>query len=822
MPILGFWSAKNARRRENTMNVLPNKINFLEMEEKWQRIWEEEGIYRYDWDDETRPVFSIDTPPPYPSGDFHMGNFLNWTYFDLRARYKRMTGYNVLFPQGWDCHGLPTEVAVEKAKKIRKSDVPPDVFRRMCEEWIEQYIAKMKTAVMRLGASIDWTTEYRTMEPEYMRKIQLSFLQLYEKDMIYKGEHPINWCPRCETAIADAEVEHEHKNGRIYTIPFMTDSGEVLIATTRPIYLPACVALSVHPDDKRYKHLIGGKAKVPVSGQMVPIIGNDEVDATFGTGAMMICTYGDKADVVAVARFNLPVIKLIDGRGILQPVAGKYAGMPIAEGQKALVKDMREAGLIKEEKELDQEVGLCWRCSTPIEVVTALQWFLRTISLTDKVVKTAKEITWYPDWMRQRLIDWATGLDWDWVLSRQRVFATPVPAWYCKTCGKIRLAKPEELPVDPKVTTIHDTCECGGTEFVPDTDVMDTWFDSSMTCAIHAGWPDKPNWRRQFPASVHPSGQDIIRTWAYYLMVRHLALFDQTPYDSVLINGMVLGGDGRKMSKSLGNFVSTPEVFSKYGADAPRQWAAAGGSTGTDIPFRWEDVEYGWRFMRKFWNAARFAGMRLEDYDGGYAEPLLLDRWIMTKLQKTIKKSTEAMENCDFMNATEAARNYIWHVFCDHYLEAAKTRLYGEGEQKEAAQWTLYNSLRNMLKLMAPVTPHMCEEIFRTMFDGEGSVNISQWPKYDESLVDEEAERVGDIIIAAISNIRTEKNRRGVSLNAPVKKLTIYAGDNAADLEMGVADIKDTLKVEELEIVAGSGGEASVAEYAHIGYSMVL
>ncbi len=822
MPILGSGSAPNAKRREKAVNVLPRKIDFLEMEEKWQRIWEEEGIYRYDWDDETRPVYSVDTPPPYPSGDFHMGNVLNWTYFDISARYKRMTGYNVLFPQGWDCHGLPTEVAVEKAKGIRKSDVPPDVFRRMCEEWIEQYIAKMKTAVVRLGASIDWTTEYRTMEPEYIRKIQLSFLMLYEKDMIYKGEHPINWCPRCETAIADAEVEHDHKNGKIYTIPFSTDQGEVLIATTRPIYLPACVALSVHPADERYNHLIGGEATVPVFGQKVPIIGNDEVDPEFGTGAMMICTYGDKADVVAVARFNLPVVKLINGQGILLPVAGKYAGIPIADGQKALVKDMREAGLVKEEKELDQEVGLCWRCSTPIEVVTALQWFFRTISLTDKVVETAKTITWYPSWMRQRLIDWATGLDWDWVLSRQRVFATPVPVWYCKNCGKVRLAKQEELPVDPRVTTIHDTCECGCTEFVPDTDVMDTWFDSSMTCAIHAGWPDKPNWRHQFPASVHPSGQDIIRTWAYYLMVRHLALFDETPFDSVLINGMVLGGDGRKMSKSLGNFVSTPEVFEKYGADASRQWAAAGGSTGTDIPFRWEDVEYGWRFMRKLWNAARFAGMRLEDYDGGYAEPMLLDKWLMSKLQKTIKRSTEAMENCDFMNASEAARNFIWHVFCDHYLEAAKTRLYGEGDPKEAAQWTLYNSLRDMLKLMAPITPHLSEEVYRTMYDPVKSVNISEWPKYDESLVDEEAERVGDIIIAAISGIRTEKNRRGVSLNAPVKKLTIYAGDKAADLKLGVQDIMDTLKVEDLEILASQGGEATVEEYADIGFSMIL
>ncbi len=806
------------------MNVLPKKIDFLETEEKWQRQWEKEAIHRYDWGDTSRPVYSVDTPPPYPSGDFHMGNVLNWTYFDIRARYKRMRGYNVLFPQGWDCHGLPTEVAVEKAKKMRKSDVPPDVFRRMCEEWIEQYIAKMKTAVQRLGVSIDWTTEYRTMEPEYLRKVQLSFLKLYAKDMIYKGEHPINWCPRCETAIADAEVEHDHKTGKIYTIPFRVPGGEVLIATTRPIYLPACVALGVHPGDKRYSKLIGKKAKVPVSGQEVPIIGNDEVDPTFGTGAMMICTYGDKADVVAVARFNLPVVNLIDGKGVLLPVAGKYAGMRIQDGQKAMVKDMRDAGLIREEKDLDQEVGLCWRCDTPIEVVNAKQWFMRTISLTDKVVETARRITWYPDWMRQRLIDWATGLDWDWVLSRQRVFATPVPAWYCKSCGKIRLAKPEELPVDPKVTAIHDECECGSTEYAPDTDVLDTWFDSSLTCAIHAGWPDRPGWRRQFPASVHPSGQDIIRTWAYYLMVRHLALFDETPYDSVLINGMVLGADGRKMSKSLGNFVSSPEVFGKYGCDAPRQWAAAGGSTGTDIPFRWEDVEYGWRFMRKLWNACRFASMRLEDYDpAADAEPQLLDRWITSRLQRTIKKATEAMEDCDFMNATEAARNFIWHTFCDDYLEAAKTRLYEDGPGKAAAQRALYATVGPMLKLMAPVTPHLAEEIWRTMYDPDTSINVSPWPTYDEGLVDEEAERAGDAVIAAISEIRREKNRAGVSLNAPLRRVEIRApGEQLRLLRLGERDIVDTLKIEELVLAEGAGEGVKVEGYPDIVFTVTV
>jgi valyl-tRNA synthetase len=755
-----------------------------------------------------------------------MGNVLNWTYFDIRGRYKRMQGYNVHFPQGWDCHGLPTEVAVEKAYGIHRSDLPPDEFRKLCMEWIEQYIEIMKEAITKLGCSVDWSLEYRTMDPDYMRKIQLSFLKLYNMGMIYKGEHPINWCPRCETAIADAEVEHTDKMGNIYTIAFGLEDGELSIATTRPEYIPACVAVGVNPEDERYKHLIGGEATVPLTGKKVPIIADEEVDTEFGTGAMMICTYGDKADVVAVARYDLEVVNLIDEKGRLTEAAGEYAGMGIVDAREAIVKDLEEEGHLRSVKPLGQEVGICWRCDTPIEIVATRQWFMRTIDLTDQVVDTAKRITWYPDWMRHRLIDWANSLDWDWVLSRQRVFATPVPAWYCKECGLIRLARPEELPVDPKITHPEDACKCGCTNYEGDTDVMDTWFDSSLTCAIHAGWPDREDWRKLFPASIHPSGQDIIRTWAYYLMVRHLALFGKTAYDSVLINGMVLGGDGRKMSKSLGNFVPSSEVFEKYGADAARQWAATGGSTGTDIPFRWQDVEYGYRFMRKLWNACRFATMRLEDYDPGEeTNPMILDRWILSKLENVVKETTDALEECEFMNAFEAARNFIWHVFCDHYLEAAKHRLYGEGVEKLAAQQTLYYSVRRMLKLLAPMIPHLTEEIYSIMYseDEEDSIHISDWPNVNVYYLDPDMERMGDLIISTIGSIRKEKNRAGVSLNAPMESITLYTDDEEKrrDLELGVEDIGETLKTENVFIKAGEGPHR-VEEYPGVSFNLII
>ncbi|MGD2200940.1 MAG: valine--tRNA ligase [Candidatus Bathyarchaeota archaeon] len=807
------------------MNRLPKKIDFLENEKKWQSLWEERGIHRYDWDDDARPRYSIDTPPPYPSGDFHMGNVLNWTYFDMRARYKRMQGYNVHFPQGWDCHGLPTEVAVEKAHGIRRSDLPPDEFRELCEEWIEQYIAVMKEAVISLGCSVDWSLEYRTMDPEYMRKVQLSFLMLYDKDMIYKGEHPINWCPRCETAIADAEVERQQRTGKIYTIAFSVEGEDLLIATTRPEYIPACVAIGVHPDDDRSNHLIGKQANLPLSVREVPIIADDAVDPEFGTGTMMICTYGDKADVIAVARYDLPIIKLIDGKGQMTEAASKYRGMGIEEAREAILRDLGEARLLRGVEIIAQEVGICWRCDTPIEIVVTDQWFMRTMKLTDDVVRTAKEIQWFPDWMRHRLIDWATGLDWDWVLSRQRVFATPIPVWYCKECGTIQTAKPEKLPVDPRVTTLKDNCKCGASEWEPETDVLDTWFDSSLTCAIHAGWPEKEDWRKLFPASVHPSGHDIIRTWAYYLMVRHLALFGETAYNSVLINGMVFGSDGRMMSKSLGNYVASPEVFNKYGADAARMWAATGGSTGTDIPFRWADVEYGWRFMRKLWNACRFASMRLNGYQPREKPELgLLDRWILSKLERVVDKATEELEECGFMNAADAARNFIWHVFCDHYLEAAKHRLYGEGPEKAAAQWTLYYAVKRMLQLLAPVMPHLTEEIYSVMYaESEvDSIHLSRWPEVDASLIDKDAEKHGELVISVIRDIRREKNRRGIPLNAPLEEITLYAEkpEEAHSLILGIEDISETLKAENVDIQEGEGGDQGIEGYPGVGFDI--
>ena len=816
------------------MQPLSKKYNFNEVEKKWQNRWEELGIYHFDWNDATCPTFTINTPPPYPSGEFHMGNILNWTYFDMVARYKRMRGYNVLFPQGWDCHGLSIEVQVEKEHKVRKRDIPPDKFRKWCEQLIEKYITVMKDAILKLGCSIDWTTEYRTMNSEYWRKTQLSFIQLHKKGYMYQGTYPVNWCPRCETAIADAEVDYEKRQGELHYIRFpLEDKNQhLVIATSRPEFIPACVAVVVHPQDERFKKYIDKKIVVPIVNRTVKIIGDEAVDPNFGTGVVQICTYGDKEDVKTVMKHKLPVVKLLTENGKINENGGKYEGLNINQARKAIIKDLAADGLLEKTEKLTQELGVCDRCKSNVEIFEVKQWFMKTRILTDEVEKNAHEIEWYPKYMKTRLIDWARSLDWDWVISRQRVFATPIPVWYCKDCGELILAEEDWVPIDPKLENprLNKCKKCDGRTFIPERDVFDTWMDSSITCAVHAGWPDNANWHRLFPADVHPSGIDIIRTWAYYLMVRHLALFSEKPYKSCLINGMVLGSDGRKMSKSLKNYVAAPQVFSKYGSDATRQWAAGGGATGSDIPFRWPDVEYGRRFLVKLWNLSKFANKLLESFNPLETNELSLqplDKWILSKAEKLKRKVTDAFENCHFNIAIEEIRNFTWHMLCDCYVEAIKDRLYrpethGEAE-KAAAQYALYNVLYNVLQLLFPIIPHLAEEIYQSLyFDNKGyrSLQLSSWPEQRQEFVDEQAEENGDLIITVIGDVRREKAEKQLPLNAPMKNLTIYAGNarKAQIINESRIDISGTCKVANLEILGKKGKGRALFGYPQVHF----
>ncbi len=752
---------------------IPKEYNANEVEEKWMEKWNL-SMYHFNWREDTRPQYIIDTPPPYPTGNFHIGNALNWCYIDFVARYKRMRGYNVMFPEGWDCHGLPTEVKVEEVHGITKNQVLRAEFRRMCRELTAGNIEKMRKTMLRLGFSVDWSNEFVTMEPSYFVKTQKSFVKMYNDGYIYHEDHPVNWCPRCETAIAFAEVEYDAGQTKLNFVHF----DKVDIATTRPELMAACVAVAVNPKDERYKQYIGHEIEVPVFGQKVTLIADEAVEPEFGTGAVMICTFGDKQDVRWWFKYGLPLVKAIGKQGKMTQAAGKYEGMNITECRKAVISDLKTGGFLYNQKPLEQNVGLCWRCDTPIEILSEPQWFVKINH--QGILKIADEINWYPEYMKVRLQNWTGTMEWDWCISRQRIFATPIPIWYCKQCGEVMIAEESWLPIDPNEAAPKKACACGSTEFEPETDVLDTWMDSSITALHVTGWESEHELR--LPAQIRPQGHDIIRTWAFYTILRTLALEGKRPWDSIMVNGMVLGPDGHKMSKSLGNVISPEEVTTQYSADAFRQWGAVGGSTGSDVMFRWKDVVSASRFLQKMWSIYRFSMSHLTDLEPEDADKfpldslLTIDKWLLSKLNRLVETATEELDGYQFDSTFKAIRGFAWEVLADNYLELIKGRLYGDkAEGRRAAQFVLYKTIRTLSLLLAPFTPFFAEELY-SRFSNE-SVHMQAWPAIDENMISEEAEAAGELIKDITSEVRRYKSDLGMALNAPLKKIEIYNAD---------------------------------------------
>jgi len=807
----------------------PKRYNFKEIEEKWRTKWEEMKIYYFDREDRTKPTFSINTPPPYPSGEFHVGNAFNHTYIDFVARYKRMRGYNVLFPQGWDCHGLPTEVRVEKTLGKSKSEIPPEEFLKLCREFTLKCIEPMKEAIRSLGCSIDWSYKYKTMDPDYWRRTQLSFILMYKKGLIYKGTLPVNWCPRCETAIAEAEVEYKEVTRPLYFYDFILEDGRrVTIASTRPELLASCVAVAVNPDDDRYKDLIGKKIKVPIYDRFVPIIAEPEVDPEFGTGIVMVCTYGDKSDVRWQIKHNLPFIQSINEKGIMTKEAGPLEGLSIKEAREKIVELLKQEGYLKKIEQTVSSIGTCWRCHTPVEILPKEQWFVKTKQLADKVIEEARKIKWVPPYAYKRLEDWVNSLDWDWPISRQRLFATPIPVYYCKDCGYTIVAEEDWVPIDPRKDPlpIGKCPKCGSQNIIGENNVLDTWMDSSITAAVHAGWPDNLD-ERLFPADLQPNGYDIIRTWDYYLITRGIALFGKTQFKIALINGMVRGTDGRMMHKSYGNYVSLREVIDKYGADAYRLWVASSAATGSDIRFSWENLKYTQRFLTKLWNAARFIWLFTKEYDFNLSSSNIkfkdVDRWIINLLNKLIEEVTNALEEFDFIAASTRIIDFTWHVFCDHYIEAVKYRVSQDNEYSEAAKWTLNYVLLRIIQLLAVFSPHICEELYYRIFHEKikwRSITTSEWPKY-EPYNEQEVKR-GDIIISVIASMRRAKHDMRIPLNEELSKAIIYVNEEMKNIvEDNIDDIKGTLRIKEIEIATSGEGEAKVEEYPDVSFTIV-
>jgi valyl-tRNA synthetase len=750
---------------------LHKNYDFAEVEERWRKTWRDEDHY-FDKNSK-KPQFVIDTPPPYPTGNFHIGNALNWCYIDFFARYKRMKGYNVMFPQGWDCHGLPTEVKVEELNHITKNDVSREEFRKMCRDLTIKNIEAMRITLRKMAFSTDWSNEYVTMMPDYYGKTQLSFLRMLKSGYIYQSEHPVNYCTRCETAIAFAEVSYEDRET---TLNFFDFDG-VEIATTRPELLAACVAVAVHPGDERYNRLNGKSMKVPLFGHDVPVVRDEAVDPAFGSGAVMICTFGDKQDVHWWKQHNLALRKAIDRQGKMTETAGKYKGMNAYECRTAILADMKDKNILKRQEKLAQRVGTCWRCKTPIEILSERQWFVKI--KPEEIQKAAHEITWFPEHMLLRMENWVQQMEWDWCISRQRIFATPIPVWFCTKCGQMETPDEKDLPVDPTLAKPKHPCKkCGSTEFSGEVDVLDTWMDSSISVLNVTGW-DGNGTPPFFPAQIRPQGHDIIRTWAFYTILRSVALTGQKPWDEILVNGMVLGEDGFKMSKSRGNIIVPEEILVKYGADALRQWGAMGAATGSDIMFNWNDVVAASRFQTKMWNITKFALIQLGK--GGFSEnepvTALADRWLLVRLSDTVETVSTALEDYQFDVALKAIREFAWDVLADNYIELVKGRLYKEDASRRSACLVLHTAFDALCRMLAPFIPYFAEECY-SYLKGE-SVHKQPWVSFT---YDDEAARIeGNLLVQVVAEVRKYKHDTGLALNAPLGKVTIYAPHTVND-----------------------------------------
>ena len=762
-------------------------------------MWKTEEVYRFDPESD-KPVFSIDNPPRYTSGPLHLGHATGYSLIDFMARYKRMRGCNVFFPLCFDVNGTPIEVKVEKKHHITKLDTPREEYRRLCEEYANGFIEKMTHDFEILGESMDPSIYYQTDAPYYRRITQLSFVELFNRGLVYKANYPVNWCPSCMTALADAEVEYRDNVNKLNFIKFqVADSGPedyVLIATTRPELLCTCQAVAVHPDDKEKARLVGKELVTPLFGRRVKVISDPKVQMEYGTGFVMICTIGDKDDLEWVMKYHFPLEKGIDEQGRMTELAGKYAGMKVEEARQASIDDLKAAGILVEQKDNPQQVSICWRCHTPIEYLQVPQWFLKTLDFREKILQRADEIQWHPEFMKTRLRDWTNSLEWDWVLSRQRVFATPIPVWECEKCGHAVCATKEMCYCDPTLDKppVEKCPECGG-ELVGCTDVFDTWMDSSGSSLYNTFWGrDEELHKKLFPMSMRPQSHDIIRTWAFYSILRAEQIEESVPWKDIMIHGFIMAPDGTPMHSSIGNVIDPIPILEKYGADALRYYAASC-SLGIDHAFREPDVIRGRKLATKVYNLGQFASRYVEGAPAEMPSGLRAsDRWILARYSQTVRFVTASLDDYGFDKAMKEIEGFIWHEFADNYVEMIK------GRTDDAVRYTVRTVLLGCMKMLAPFMPHVTEEVYQSLFrgsEGEKSIHLTAWP--EPVLDDEDALAVGEKLKDVVAGIRTWKSERKLPLNAPLKLVELVGAD-AAVLADAREDLLDATKAEELNI----------------------
>lgn len=752
-----------------------SNFDFKSVEKKWKDFWENEGVFKTP--KTVKKIYSVDTPPPTVSGRMHMGHAFSYSQQDFIVRFRRMLGvgdgFSVFYPFGTDDNGLPTEKLVERLNGIKSKDMSRSEFIELCLKTLKEITPNFVKDWKDLGMSCDFSNLYSTINDNVRKISQESFIDLYEKGEIYKKEFPTLWCPECQTSIAQAELEDKEEKSSFNTLKFSVGKDQLLIATTRPEMLGACVAVFVNSQDKRYKKFIGKKAKVPLFDFEVPIIADDSASMEKGTGVLMICSYGDKFDVDSIKRHKLKP-KIIFGKNgrILE---GRYKDLSIRQSRKQTLEDLKSEGLLKEQKEIRHVVNVHDKCGTPIEFISTDQWFIKIIDKKKKLIEMGSKVKWYPEFMKKRYDNWVQGLEWDWSISRERHFGIPIPVWECKSCKEIIFPSKKELPIDP----LEKEKKCSKCKKVaePEDKVLDTWATSSLTPEISSSLTEG---KVKIPFSLRPQAHDIIRTWAFYTIVKSYLHHGKIPWEDIVISGNV-SLHGEKMSKSKGNVIDPLEVMDKYGADALRFWAA-GSKLGSDLDYQEKDLVAGTKIANKLRNAAKFVFMNLEDYDGKKPKKLeRLDQLFLDRLDFVVNEVGKSFESYEYSKARIDMEQFFWSDFCDNYLEIVKKRVYqGKGDEKVSAQYVLYKSLLAILKMFAPIMPFITEEVYQEYFkktENEKSIHISAWPKTSvkkESTVVEKYEK-GELgfdkwglLLKTLSDIRQEKSKNQKAMNSEV------------------------------------------------------
>lgn len=752
------------------------------VEPQMRKYWEDNEIYKY-IPDKSKPMFSIDTPPPTVNGTLHIGHIFSYTQAEIVARYKRMQGFNVYYPFGFDDNGLPSERLVERENKIKARDVSRQDFCKMCIDTTQKYEKEFKELWASMGFSCDWELLYSTVNENTQKLSQKFFLDLAKKGYAYIKESPVLWCVECQTSIAQAELESKEIESYFNYIPFEVEGKALEIATTRPELLSGVVAVFVNPADDRYKDLIGKMAKVPLYGFEVPILGDEKVGIEKGTGVVMCATFGDTTDVEWYETYKLPYKKVILPDGTISKDIAHVGGMTVKDARKEIVRLLNENNLLLKSEKIVHTVSVHERCGTEVEIIPSKQWYIDILSRKEDLLEIGSKINWYPEQMQNRYISWVENLKWDWCISRQRYFGVPFPVWYCKKCGKAHFASEEQLPVNPLEVKYEAVCECGSTEFIPDSAVLDTWATSSISPFINVDTASKYGHTIDdfMPMSVRTQAHEIIRTWAFYSIVRSLYHTNDVPWKDAMICGIVLAKPGEKFSKSKGNSKLTPQELVKECTADYIRYGVANVKLGTDTFFDQQDVvDTSKRFITKLWNSCKFVLSHLTDFDPSYTvtNSLPIDQWIISKTNAAIAEAKRYLDCYEVGLARKVIDSLFWNDLCDNYIEIVKERLYQPDihgvEERKSAQQAIYYCLLNILKMYSIYVPYVTEYIYLKAFKefvGEKSIHITQWEQ--DLSINEEAIKFGEEFVRIVSEARKYKSENGLSMRAEMEELTI-------------------------------------------------